>query len=131
MITVYATDSFFTLSVAEQAGLLLLSAGLAAVSIVVAWRGAQRYGFVVRLAVALAIYWLFLWLSPQTYYLYYTIIFPSLPAQIILGWPPTPGHVFNLLTFQTQHNLSFHGQGVLGWVLIVMALVQPSARKRA
>lgn len=130
-ITMYEADSFFTLSRVEQAGLLLVSAGLSAVVIIVAWRIASRCRLIVRLAITLAIYWLFLWLSPQIYYLYYLIIFPNLPAQIILGLPPTPLTVFDLLTFQTQHNLSFHAQGVFGWVLIILALVQPSARRRA
>ena len=127
----YVNDSFFTLSVVERAGLVVLSACLTVVTASVVWRVTRHHRIPVRLVVALIIYWVFLWLSPQIYYVYYVTIFSSLPAQIVIGWPPAMHDLFVVLTFQNQHNLSFHAQGVLGWALIILVLFHPSAKKRA
>jgi len=68
---------------------------------------------------SLALFWLFIWLSPQVYYMYYRMIIPDLPLQWVI-WPPeNPLTAFKYLFFQGPQNLSAHGQGLLGWWLIV------------
>ena len=64
-------------------------------------------------------FWLFVWVSPQIYYMYYMIIIPDLPLQWVI-WPPASPHsAFEMLFFQGEQNLSAHSQGVLGWLLVV------------
>lgn len=75
-----------------------------------------------RLLAALALFWLFVWLSPQIYYGYYLLIFDGLPIQSVIKLPPGPGHMVRLLTFTEEASLSRHGQGLLGWLLIASAL---------
>jgi hypothetical protein len=111
----YTEDSFHTLTGMEQLGLvgltLVLSIGLLAL-------GGRLRGVVW----AFILFWGFVWLSPQVYYLYYQVIFDGLPWQIVVKTPPGPGRILNLLTFQGAGTLSDHGKGVLGWGLIGMAL---------
>ena len=75
-----------------------------------------------RLALAAGLFWAFLWLSPQVYYAYYQLIFDGLPVQIVIGWPPGAETVLRRLAFAGPATLAAHGQGVLGWVLLVGAV---------
>ncbi|MCH7943890.1 MAG: hypothetical protein IIB67_11770 [Proteobacteria bacterium] len=111
----YAGDSFFILPGVGQAGLAILSAllGLAAGACVLAVEG-----FAWRMAAALAVFWVFLWLTPQIYYLYYQIILDDLPWQIIVGLPPSPDALIDRFLFRGPATLSNHAKGVLGWALI-------------
>ncbi len=76
----------------------------------------------VRCLLALVLFWLFVWLSPQIYYWYYLLIFDGLPVQSVIGTPPTPFDLIRLIGFSDRHDLSHHGQGVLGWALVLTAL---------
>jgi hypothetical protein len=70
----YEEDSFFTLGLLEAAGVLVVSALLALGLLVVArrlYRGGRTGR---RLLWAAALFWVFLWLSPQVYYVYYQLI---------------------------------------------------------
>ena len=116
----YAGDSFFTLGWLSGAGLLAVTGGL----VWLTWRLARRLargGLVRRVAVAAGLFWAFLWLSPQIYYLYYQVIFDDLPWQWVIGWPPGPERVGRLLAFSGAATLSAHGKGALGWALILGA----------
>ena len=111
----YAGDSFHTLGRAEQAGLVALSLALAAGMAALAWRLAGPIRAVV-------LFWLFVWLSPQVFYLYYQMIFDGLPWQIVVRGVPGPGRILRLLTFTVSGTLSDHGAGLLGWGLVGLAL---------
>ncbi|MFY0693047.1 MAG: hypothetical protein JXR14_14130 [Paracoccaceae bacterium] len=119
----YADDSFFTLTAGQQVGLACLS-GMLSVAMLVLVRGLVRGRRVLtRLLVALGLFYLFVWLSPQVYYTYYRFIIDGLPAQIVVQAPPPPAEVIRLLSFRSDASLSFHGQGLLGWAMIFLALV--------
>ncbi len=73
----YAGDSFYGLSAAGQGGLVVVSTllALAAVACVLAlFRLSKSPGL--RMIAALAVFWVFLWLSPQIYYFYYQLLCP-------------------------------------------------------
>mgnify|MGYP001032706521 FL=1 len=113
----YEGDSFFILSAAGQAGLAGLSALLAVAA------GAAVLAFkttVGRITSGLLVFWLFLWLTPQIYYLYYQIILDDLPWQIILGPPPSLDALLDWLLFRGPGTLSNHAKGVLGWALLAL-----------
>ena len=85
---------------------------------------------------ALSAFWVFLWLSPQIYYFYYQIILDDLPSQMVIGQPPTPTVLMDLLFFRDPATLSGHAKGVLGWTLIILgpfasALSMSRRRKRS
>ena len=108
----YQDDSFFTLGLLEAAGVLVVSALLALGLLVVArrlYRGGRPGR---RLLWAAALFWVFLWLSPQVYYIYYQLIFHGLPVQIVIGWPPGAETVLRRLVFVGPATLAAHGQGV-------------------
>ncbi len=130
----YAGDSFHSLSGAGQGGLAVLSAllALAAVACVLAFfRLSKSPGM--RMIFALAAFWAFLWLSPQIYYFYYQIILDDLPLQMVIGQPPAPAVLIDLLLFRGPTTLSGHAKGVLGWQLIILgplAWALSASRKR-
>ncbi len=117
----YEGDSFFTLGFLESAGLLVVTALLALGMLALARRFCRgRLGR--RLVAAVVLFWVFLWLSPQVYYAYYQLIFEGLPVQIVIGWPPGAETVARRLVFAGPATLAAHGQGVLGWILVVGAV---------
>ena len=118
----YEGDSFFTLGLLEAAGVLAVSALLIVAVLRLARRFYRGGGLGRRLVWAVALFWVFLWLSPQVYYAYYQIIFHGLPVQLVIGWPPGLETVVRRLTFAGPATLSAHGQGALGWLLAALAL---------
>ncbi len=117
----YRDDSLFTLGLVEAAGLLVVSVLLVLGVLALARRLCRgRPGR--RLVAAAGLFWVFLWLSPQVYYAYYQLIFDGLPVQIVIGWPPGAETVLRRLVFAGPATLAAHGQGVLGWVLVVGAV---------
>ena len=117
----YAGDTFYNLSAAGQGGLVILSAllALAAVSCVLAlFRLSRSLGL--RMIATLAVFWIFLWVSPQIYYFIYQIVFDDLPWQIVVGMPPMPKAVIDLLLFSGPATLAGHAQGVFGWLLFML-----------
>ncbi len=117
----YRDDSFFTLGLLEAAGLLVVTA-LLVLGVLALARRLRRGRLGRRLVAAAGLFWLFLWLSPQVYYAYYQLIFDGLPVQIVIGWPPGAETVLRRLAFAGPATLAAHGQGVLGWVLVVGAV---------
>lgn len=111
----YTGDSFFTLTMGERVGLILVTLLLSAATLAL---GRWLRGVIW----AVALIWAFIWLSPQVYYLYYQWIFEGLPWQIVVKAPPAPLDLLRFLTFRAGDTLSAHGQGLLGWLLIGAAL---------
>lgn len=121
---VYASDSFFTLTIAGQIGLAALSLILGGLIIAIYVRLAGRIPhWSMRIVLALLIFWAFAWLSPQIYYGYYLLIIDGLPVQWVVRRPPGPAELLSLMTFQGPGTLSAHGQGGLGWLLLGAAAV--------
>jgi hypothetical protein len=117
----YEEDSFFSLSTGGQIGLLCLSISLTLLVLFVAARLMRGRSLVVRIGLGVIFFGLFVWLSPQVYYTYYRMIFDGLPAQWVIGWPPFDA-MFDYASFSGPQNLSAHGQGVLFWMLVILAL---------
>ena len=117
----YAGDSFYTLGLIEAAGLIVVTV-LMAVGMLALARRVCRGGLGRRVGVAAALFWVFLWLSPQVYYVYYQLVFEGLPVQIVIGWPPGVEMVVRRLFFAGPATLAAHGQGVLVWLLAVVAV---------
>ncbi len=117
----YSEDSFFSLGVGGQIGLGCLSFALAVALMFGAWRLMRGKSLMVRLLIAVGLYALFVWLSPQIYYTYYWMIFEDLPVQWVIGWPPFQA-MFEHASFTGRSNLSSHGKGVLFWLMMVLAL---------
>jgi len=127
----YEGDSFFTLSMAGQVGLLVLSVTLSLLWLVAVWVLARGRAPIWRLLLAVALFVSFVWASPQIYYQYYRLIIDGLPAQWVIGAPPNLGDLSQLLTFTAAPNLSHHAQGALGWSMLALAALRrrpPSAR---
>ncbi|MEM9144557.1 MAG: hypothetical protein AAGC57_00055 [Pseudomonadota bacterium] len=120
----YDGDSFFTLSAAAQAGLMVLSGGLSTLLLVGLRFGIGLWAARPGLAALIGVlaWWAFLWLSPQVYYLYYQAVIPDLPWQVVVGWPPGPIEVLQLLVFAERPSLSAHARGALGWACLAIAV---------
>ena len=122
----YEGDSFFTLTLAGQVGLLLLSTLLMVLSIWLVWRLGKNRSLPTCIVLAAVVYFAFIWLAPQIYYTYYLFLFDSLPIQIVVQSPPGIKDLFDLMFFRENQNLSFHAQGALGWLLLGVGLVRGS-----
>jgi len=117
----YEYDSFFTLSWFGRIGLLLVSGILAfGVCGLAAW-GARIAKTWRALFVGLAVFWGFIWLSPQVYYQYYRMIIADLPQQWVIKMPPSAYELLTILTFQGSANLATHTAALLGWGLLALA----------
>jgi hypothetical protein len=118
----YRDDSFFTLGIAEAAGLLAVTAVLVWAMLALTRRICRGGAWWRRLLWAAGLYWLFLWLSPQLYHVYGQLIHRGLPVEIVIGWPPGAETVLRRLTFTGPATLAAHGQGILGWVMAIVAV---------
>lgn len=118
----YAEDSFFSLTIAGRAGLIVLTLLLFAGSIAVVRVMTRVWATPIRVVAAIMLFWVFVWLSPQIYYLYYMVVFNGLPLQNVIHPPPTPLDIFRLMTFSDYATLSDHGKGIMAWMMIVAAL---------
>lgn len=118
----YRGDSFLTLSVVGQAGLVVLSVLLAMAMVAGIRRLVRHRRLPVRALIALTGFFLFEWFSPQIYYLYYILLI-GVPWQVVIGAPPGPGDLVDLLAFSGPSNLSAHARGALAWALLAAALL--------
>lgn len=73
-------------------------------------------------AIGIVFWWLFLWLTPQLYYLLYVALSDALAFDLIIGWPPGPGRMMELLGFRGEASLTDFAVGVLGWAMILASL---------
>ncbi len=120
----YNQDSFFGLSQWGQVGLLCISTVLFIFMLFVTNRLLYQRALWVRIAGALVLFWLFIWMSPQVYYTYYRVLIPTLPLQWVI-WPPdSPLVAVRYLFFQGPQNLSAHSQGLLGWFLMAVTFLK-------
>ena len=121
----YAQDSFFTLTLAGRSGLVALSLLMTLATLLLCWKLVRRQRITIRIAIAALLYFFWIWLAPQVYYTYYIFILDDLPWQVVVQFPPTPYQLFTLMLFRENANLSFHSQGLLGWLLLGIALCAP------
>ncbi len=126
---IYERDTFFELTLLGRAGLTMLSILLAFIVIYIAFvlfkhgsRKSLGIDLGLRLITAATLFWLFLWLSPQAYYLYYQTLFDGLPWQIVIMRPPSISDLGDILLFQGRNSLAEHSKAALGWILILGAL---------
>ena len=121
----YDGDSFFTLGTGGQIGLVIVTIVLSILMIALTHRVAVMIRWKVWAVVsALTLFWLFVWLSPQAYYLYYLLIIPDLPFQLVVSWPPPAGEsLVDLILFRGDSTLSNHGKGALFWVMSATAFM--------
>lgn len=131
----YDGDTFFSLTMAGRFGLAFLAVGLAALTAAVFIKATSNMSWPVRLLLAPVFLWIFVWLSPQAFYLYYMALFDDLPLHNVVQSPPRPSEIMHLLSFTGKTDLSHHATGLLGWGLIVLAFLGEravaSARLRA
>lgn len=121
----YENDSFLTLSIAERIGLVCVTLVLSAFLIWLFWLTIKRLNIWLRPLLALVFLYVFIWLSPQIYYLYYLVIFDFLEFKNVIHPPFNPLTLLNLLTFTESGRLADHGKGVLGWILIILSFFMP------
>lgn len=81
-----------------------------------------------RIGVAVFIMWVFIWLSPQAYYLYDLTVFDALPWQIVIRNPPEFHAIVEHLTFSGPATLASHAKGALAWLLVLYAAAGPLIR---
>ena len=126
----YAEDSFFTLSNPGQFGLLTVSITLAVITLLACWWITKDRGPFTRLMIGAAVFYSFVWLEPQIYYTYYIFLL-GVPWQIIIQMPPSLLSLGKLLSFNDIGNLSNHSRGLLGWLILIIAMAGPNLRKPA
>ena len=119
----YHEDSFFSLSTLGSVGLAVLSLVLALLVLGVAWRLMRARGWAVRLGIAVGLFVVFVWLSPQVYYTYYGFLFDDLPRQWVARFP-TAVELFDTIRFGGRATLSAHSKAVLFWALVILATVR-------
>lgn len=126
----YENDTFFHLGAMGGAGLVVLSIVMMVLMIKITRIVAKLLPFQIWTVVtAIFLFWVFIWLAPQVYYLYYLIIFDDLPFQAVVGWPPPTGEdIVDLILFRGDSSLSAHSRGALFWLMTAVAFFSgPSA----
>lgn len=116
-------DSYLILISGGEVALAALS-GLLVFLAVASVRVTRRYVNLPAAVPALGIvsFWVFVWVTPQIYYLLYMALLDGLGFQWIIGWPPGPQRLIGLLTFQAQATDVDMPLGVLGWVMFLVAI---------
>lgn len=120
----YVQDSFYDLPMWGRLGVAGISAAL---FLLFLWLGLRLFRgrpLWIALPAAMALYWVFVWVSPQVYYQFYHTLFPDLPVQWVIWPPPAPSRALELLLFQGPQSLSAHGKGLLGWALLATPLAR-------
>ena len=117
----YSEDSFYTLSTYGRLAVVAVSLGMFAALLVLGYVLAKARKGVVRIAIGMFLFWIFVWLSPQVYYTLYQFLFEGLPRQWVVGNPPMPDKLARLIIFSDRQTLSAHGQGVLFWALMLLS----------
>ena len=124
----YDHDTFFHLSLWGRCGLVLLSLALGGLTIaaaIVIFRKVRNLPAVpaltLRALFAITLFWVFLWLSPQAYYTYYTAIIEDLPYQWVITRPTSWVEIASILFFQNANTLAQISKMAFGWALIFLA----------
>ena len=87
----YSEDSFYTLGTYGRLAVIGVSLGMFAVLLALGYVLAKARKGVVRIAIGMFLFWIFVWLSPQVYYTLYQFLFEGLPRQWVVGSPPHGG----------------------------------------
>lgn len=124
----YQQDSFFDLTPWGQVGLAGLSLVLFALSVIVTHLLLRRLPALGRVLGALVLFHIFVWVSPQIYYMYYRMVIPDLPLQWVIWSVPDATKALKMLVFQWRDNLSAHGQGILGWAMLIAPWLKTKSR---
>ncbi|MEM8631703.1 MAG: hypothetical protein AAGF74_10730 [Pseudomonadota bacterium] len=127
---VYADDTFFHLTNFGRAGLAALSLAMGFGLLRVQRAAGRHLHIALRILLALGLFYDFIWLSPQVYYTYFRLIMDGLPAQVVVGPPPNPLEVLQLMTFTAKHSIAVHTQGLLGWAMFAAAVLPKRRRVR-
>ena len=116
-------DTYLVLVEDGEVALAVLSGALTFLA-VAAVRLLRRYVTVPAAVPALGIvsWWVFVWLTPQAYYLLYMALIEGLEFRWVIGWPPGPDRLFALLTFRAHATGLDVALGVVGWVMCLVAL---------
>lgn len=114
----YQNDSFFDLTPWGQAGLACISLTLFVFMMFISHRMLFKTPIVMRIFGAIVVFYVFVWASPQVYYMYYRMVIPDLPLQWVIWKLPDFGKPLKMLFFVWRDNLSAHGQGLLGWGIL-------------
>jgi hypothetical protein len=117
----YSEDSFYTLGTYGRLAVIAVSLGMFAVLLALGYVLAKARKGVVRIAIGMFLFWIFVWLSPQVYYTLYQFLFEGLPRQWVVGNPPMADELVRLIIFSDRQTLSAHGQGVLFWALMLLS----------
>ena len=120
----YSQDSFFDLTPLGQAGLAAVSGVLFLITVFAAWQLLRNRPLWMRPVGSLLLFYLFIWVSPQIYYQYFHLLFEFLPDQWVIFPPPSPVRAVEFLTFTGPQSLSGHGQGILGWALLLVPFLK-------
>jgi len=125
MLNFYGNDTFFHLSAWGGAGLIVLSAMLAAGVVAFYFRVHTKLKTGGKITLAFVLTYLFVWLSPQIYYLYFATMTHDLPLQSIIGLPPSPTDIVWLVLFRQEPTLANHAQALLFWFMLTLAFGLP------
>lgn len=119
---VFEGDSYLILIGGGEVALAALS-GLLVFLAVASVRVVRRYVNLPAAVPALGIvsFWVFVWVTPQIYYLLYMALLEELEFRWIVGWPPGPQRLMSLLAFQAEATKVDVALGVLGWVMVLAA----------
>lgn len=134
----YSGDYFFSLSLLESFGLVLLALLLAALAfscfvllerfaIKTLGRGGAAASLrllLLNLLIALAVFYLLVWVAPQGYYAYSKLISADLPGQWVAKLPSLDRGL-ELLRLHTRPSMGEHALGLLGRGLLFFALLTP------
>ncbi|MEO9575176.1 MAG: hypothetical protein ABJ263_07370 [Tateyamaria sp.] len=119
----YEGDSFYTLTVWGQVGLVIVSIAFALAALTITRIMTVLRPLLLRPPIWFVLFICFVWASPQGYYAYYRLVIDGLPAQSVIDAPPRPEVLVALLTFRGPATLSAHSVGLLGWAMLVVALL--------
>lgn len=126
---VFRDDTFFQLSDLGQIGTAAISVVLCVIMLWLCWRVVRREPLWLRLVLALVLFLLFEWLSPQIYYFWYMVVYPGLSLQWVVGFWPRPPDVLSTLALQRSDTLSGLSRALLGWGMIGLALLARGRRQ--
>ena len=116
-------DGYLVLVADGEAAIAALS-GVLVFLAVAAVRLARRWIHLRAAALGLgfACWWLFMWLTPQLYYLLYMTLVETLSFRWVIDRPPGPTRLVELLTFRARDTSVDIGVGILGWAMMLIAL---------
>ncbi len=134
--TGYANDSLWTLGLGGRIGVVAISSfGLMAVFSVIAMKSnrlarlPQPAAIPLDIVAGLLVYCIAFWLSPQLFYSFYQLIFPDLPAQIVIKSPIDLDRLRDIIIPKHGGSLSDHLAGVGFWAVIPFTLWLHAGRK--